>query len=455
MQLTDTHCHLDFPDYKDDLEEVLSRASGAGVVRIIVPGTSISSSQKAIELARKHPNIYAACGVHPHEADKVTDPDMAELREMAAKDEKIVAIGEIGLDYYRKFSKIENQKKLFNNCLDIAKEFDLPVILHNREAGEDFLKVLKGYDLKGVVHCFSQDERLLEELLERGFYISFAGNITYPKASKLRELAGKVPIERILLETDSPYISPEPVRGKRNEPVNVKYLVSIYSEIYSLSKGDIARITTHNANELFSLGLEEKGMIAYPIRNSLYLNITSRCTNKCTFCIRNSSNFVKGHKLRLDRDPSVREIISSLGDISVYDEIVFCGYGEPTLRLDVIKEIASYVKEKGGKVRLVTNGEGDLINERPIVPELKGLIDRVSVSLNAPEAGLYDRICQSVFGTKAYDAILNFLKDCRNNSIEVEITCLDFVGEDDVNRCRKIAEEIGATFRLRHLNVVG
>lgn len=458
MRLVDTHCHLDFPDYKDDLDDVLKRAADAGVVRMIVPGTDIVSSEKAAGIAGKYGAVYAALGIHPHEADKASEADIKRLRDMAVSSDKIVAIGEIGLDYYKKHSKIENQKSLLRNCLKIAKDLDLPAVLHNRDAGEDLLRILEETappPVRGVVHCFSADTAVLREILTLGLHVSFAGNITFEKAEGLRDVIKHVPLERLLLETDSPYIAPVPFRGKRNEPAHVRCLLDIYADIYKLSPEDIARITTHNANGLFNLGIEEKGAIAYSIRDSLYLNITNRCTNRCTFCTRQYSSFVKGHNLRLESEPVAEEVIDAMGDISAYKEVVFCGYGEPALRLGVIKKVAAYIKQKGGNVRLTTNGEGDLISGRPIAAELKGLVDRVSVSLNAPDAGAYDRLCRSVFGESAYSAILDFTRECRNEGMEVEITCLDIVGERGVEGCRRIAEEAGAKFRLRHMDIVG
>lgn len=457
MELIDTHCHLDFPDYKEDLEDVLKRAGEAGVTRIVVPGTNLASSEKALELAVKYPQVYAAAGIHPHEADKVGESEVLDLRKLAIEAEKIVAIGEIGLDYYKKYSKPENQRKLFRESLLVAKDLDLPVILHNREAGDDFLAILKEiepFGMRGVVHCFSGDKKLLTDVLDLGMLVSFAGNITFEKAKDLRDMAKCMPVEMLMLETDSPFISPEPVRGKRNEPGNVRHLLDVYSRIYGLAPEDIARITTHNANRLFKLGIEEKGKVTYAIRNSLYLNITNRCTNRCTFCTRDISNYVKGYNLKLDSEPTVEEIIGQMGDVTRYEEVAFCGFGEPTLRFGVIKKVASRVKEKGVKVRLITNGEGNLITRSSIVPELVGIIDEVSVSLNAPNAEAYNKLCRPVFGEKTYDAILDFIKECGNEGIAVEITCLD-LAEEGVAECRRMAEELGAEFRLRHFNIVG
>jgi TatD DNase family protein len=458
MNLADTHCHLDFPDFRDDLDEVIDRARAAGVVRMVVPGTDIKSSQKAIDITGKYHEVFASVGIHPHEADKVTDFDVSRLRDLATGNDKVVAVGEIGLDHYKGYSDRGNQMRLFRGCVKLAKELDLPVILHNREAGKDLLGVLKEDDfntLRGVIHCFSGDQAFLREVLAMDYYVSFAGNITYDKAQDLRDLAKNVPLEKLLLETDAPYITPAPKRGKRNEPANVLYLLDVYSEIYGMSKDDIAEATTGNANRLFRLGTEKQNTFAYQIRDSLYLNVTYRCTNRCNFCTREVSNYVQGYDLKLDKEPTYDELILAMGNVAKYKEVVFCGFGEPTLRLEMIKQIGSYVKGKGVKVRLTTNGEANLIYGRKVAPELAGAVDRVSVSLNSPDEDTYMRLCHPVFGGRTYEAILDFITECKQQGMEVEITCLDVVGEEGVEKCRRIAQERGAEFRLRHLHVVG
>jgi len=232
MRLVDTHCHLDFPDFKDDLDEVIKRAQAGGVVRMVAPATDVESSGKVTALAAEYPSVFAAVGAHPHAADNVDEAGIARLRETALRNDKVVAIGEIGLDYFRKHSTAGNQEKLLRGCLVIARDLDLPVILHNRDAGFDLVRVLgeiMSPPVRGVVHCFSGDQELLERLLASGLYVSFAGSITFKKASDLRDIIKHVPPERLLLETDSPYITPEPKRGRRNEPAHVRYLpVSVY-----------------------------------------------------------------------------------------------------------------------------------------------------------------------------------------------------------------------------------
>ena len=458
MKLVDTHCHLDFPDFRDDLDEVIDRSRAAGLTRMVVPGTNVKSSQKAIDIAGKYHEVFASVGIHPHEADKVTGFDVSRLRDLATGNDKVVAVGEIGLDHYKGYSDRGNQMRLFRDCVKLAKELDLPVILHNREAGRELLSVLKQDEfntMRGVIHCFSGDQEFLREILAMDYYVSFAGNITYEKAQDLRDLAKDVPLERLLLETDSPYITPAPKRGKRNEPGNVLYLLDVYSEIYGMSQEAIAEATTANADSLFRLGTDKQNTYAYQIRDSLYLNVTYRCTNRCNFCTRDVSDYVQGYDLRLDKEPTYDELILAMGNVAKYREVVFCGFGEPTLRLGTIKQIGSYVKNKGVRVRLTTNGEANLIYGRKIAPELAGSVDRVSVSLNSPDSQTYMHLCRPVFGDDTYGAILDFITECKEAGLEVEITCLDVVGEEGVEKCRRIAEERGAEFRLRHLHVVG
>jgi len=485
--LIDTHCHLDFKDFDKDCDNVVSRAVEKGVVRIINVASSVEGSRRAVELADKYDIIYASIGVHPHDADSVTDKIIEEFKVLAGrahlsvpyhgKQSKVVAIGEVGLDYYpvpiaasplryRTCSDEikEVQQATFRKFIQLARELDLPLIIHSREADEDTINILKEYSqlptpspqlIKGVMHCFSGDEKMLKICLDLGLYISFTCNLTFKNAKKLREIAKITPIERVFLETDAPFLAPEGMRGKRNEPAYLTYLVDEWVKLTGLSKEDIARITTHNANGFFKLGLkEESSKIAYEIRDSLYLNITNECTNNCYFCVRAQTSFVKGHNLKLDKEPTVEEIIKAVGDVKRYKEIVFCGYGEPTARLDAVKAVCRELKKEGKNIRLVTNGHGDLINKRPIVKELAGLIDNVSVSLNTDNEELYNKVCSPAFGNSAYKAVMKFIRDCVASGIKAEVTCLDLPGVD-LKECAAIAKSLGASFRARIYGVIG
>jgi TatD DNase family protein len=296
---------------------------------------------------------------------------------------------------------------------------------------------------------------MAKKLIEMGFSISIAGPVTYPKAEAMREVVRQVPIEHLLVETDAPYLAPQPMRGKRNEPAFVRHTAEMIAQVKGLTFDDVARITSFNAMQLFGIGkVPERGQITYPIRNSLYLNITNRCTAACTFCVRYHTDFVKGHNLRLNEEPTTEDLIREIGDPKRYAEVVFCGYGEPLLRLDVVKAVSSEVKRRGGKVRIDTNGHANLIYKRNILPELSGLVDAVSVSLNAQNAGVYEKLTQPKFGIETYDAVKDFIREAKKHIPDVTATVVSAPGVD-VEACRKIAEGLGVKFRVREYNVVG
>ena len=251
--LIDTHCHLDFPEFDLDRDDVIQRANLSGINYLVNIGSSIEGSRKSLELAKKYSCIYAVVGIHPHEADHAGKDAVAAIRELAGKD-KVVAIGEVGLDYYRNFSRQENQQPLFISLIELAKESALPLVLHSRQAEEDTLKILKQYlPLQAVVHCFSGSEQFLRDCLELGFFVSFTCNVTYKKAENLRNTLKAAPLERIMLETDCPYLSPEGQRGKRNEPSSVKLLAEEVAKIKGISVEEVAEVTTANAKRFFNL----------------------------------------------------------------------------------------------------------------------------------------------------------------------------------------------------------
>lgn len=290
--------------------------------------------------------------------------------------------------------------------------------------------------------------------MEMGLYISFAGPLTFRKSKRLAEIAKLIPDDYLLVETDAPYLAPEPLRGKTNEPSYIFHTAKKLAELREVSLNDIVRITTLNARRLFRIGeLPTRGEIAYTIRDSLYLNITNRCTNRCSFCVRFHSDYVKGHNLRLPDEPSEDELIHAIGDPARYKEIVFCGYGEPLLRLNTVKKVAAWVKEKGGRVRINTNGHGNLINGRNILPELSGIVDSVSVSLDAHDEEAYDRICAPAF-KNAFREVLLFIGAARDFIPHVQATVVEMEGVN-IEKCRQIADELGVPLRVRKLDVVG
>lgn len=253
FKLIDTHCHIDYPEFDADRDEVIRKANDSGIEYIINVGSGLEGSRNSVGLAKKYDCVYACVGIHPHEADK-SEPGSAVLIKEMASYQKVVAIGEIGLDYYKNFSAHENQRALFEEFLGLSRDLDLPVVLHSRQAESDTLEIIKKFmPLRAVVHCFSGDQVFLDQCLELGFYVSFTCNITYKKADILRQVVKAVACERMMLETDSPYLSPEGLRGKRNDPSNVIRLAQEIAVIRGITVEEVATITTNNAKRFFGI----------------------------------------------------------------------------------------------------------------------------------------------------------------------------------------------------------
>ena len=460
LALIDTHTHLTFPEFDKDRKEVLARAWEAGLEYLIAigAGVGIKGNDEAIKLAESDDRIYATVGVHPHDAAQMEKDWPAELLEMS-RHEKVVAIGEIGLDYYRRHSDPEMQRKQFRELLAMAKQSGKPVIIHDRQAHDDVWRIIGevGIPAAGCVfHCFSGDVGLAKKIVQAGYHISIPGVVTFRSARKLHEVVAEIPLERMLLETDCPYLAPEPYRGKRNEPAYVVEVAKQVAKIKELAVEDVARVTTLAAKRFFDLpGADLEPRIAYRIRNSIYLNITNRCNLACRFCPKFSDFEVKGYYLKLSREPDVEEIFLAVGQPESYDEVVFCGYGEPLLRLEVVRAIARGMRERGAKrIRVNTDGLANLIYGRNILPELAGLVDAVSISLNASEAAFYSKICPSRFGETAYDEVCSFILEAKKHIPEVTATVVA-LPDLDLDACRRKAQELGVPLRIREYMEVG
>lgn len=251
--LTDSHAHLDDPAFDKDRDQLVPRAREAGVTRIITVGTDVEGSKRACDIAAANDGVWAAIGCHPHEADKYRD-DVSGLRELVRRP-KVVAIGETGLDYAKKFSSIENQKKLFRAHLRLAAEFNLPIVIHCRDAHDDVRVILREEKSpgRGVIHCFSGHARDAAAYLEMGFVLSVAGPVTFTNANGLRAAIQDVPIDRLLVETDCPYLTPVPHRGKRNEPAYVRHTAEAVASLKDATYEAFAETSTRTARELFKL----------------------------------------------------------------------------------------------------------------------------------------------------------------------------------------------------------
>lgn len=252
MRLIDSHAHLDFRQFDDDRESVIQRAREVGLVAIVNIGTDLASSQATVALAEQHDFVYATVGVHPHSAKTITPAVLDELRALAGH-RKVVAVGEIGLDYYRDLSPRPVQRQAFADQLALATELGLPVVIHSREAHDDVIAALRGWEGSGVMHSYSTGPGRLEEVLELGMCVGISGPVTFPKADALRAVAAAVPLERLLVETDCPYLTPEPYRGRRNQPAYVRYVVEAVARARGVPAETVAQATADNVRRLFSI----------------------------------------------------------------------------------------------------------------------------------------------------------------------------------------------------------
>ena len=461
--MIDTHAHVDMDSYDEDREATIQRARDHGVKYIVNIGCDVESSQRSVELTEHYDFIYATAGVHPHDTKNINGTTYDELR-ILLDHPKVIALGEIGLDYFKNYSPQDVQRTHFRKQIELAKERNKPIIIHSRDAKEDMIAILSEYyddpnGKSGIFHCFSDDQELADAALAMGFYISFAGTVTFKNADNLRQIAKTIPADRLFAETDCPFMAPVPKRGKRNEPAFVNHTAEKLAEVRGVSIEDIQRTMELSFFDLFGIGEAAKtGTVSYQIRNSLYLNLTQRCTANCVFCTRLTKPIVQGYNLALDREPTAQEVWDSIDDVKKYEEIVFCGYGEPTLRLDTIKEVAKKIKDAGGRVRLNTNGHGNVINKRNILPELKGLVDSISISLNADSSDGYDEVAQPLpsFRGMIYDEIKKFIREAKKNIPVVQATIVTHQQDVDEAKCEDIVKkEFGVNYRPRRYNIVG
>lgn len=249
--IIDTHAHLMFDKFKGEVDQVIERAKAAGVEKIINIGCTQSDAIRSHEMSLEYEGLYATLGLHPHDALDISEELMEKWEKMVDENKKIVAIGECGLDYVKSDVPKEDQKNAFRMQLKLAQKVGLPVIIHNREADEDTMKVLEEFDVSAVFHCYSSNIEYARKLWYKGYFTSFTGVVTYPNTEDLMKVVEEAPMDKFMIETDCPFLSPQSHRGERNEPSYVVEILERIAEIKKLSPVDIARITTENAEELF------------------------------------------------------------------------------------------------------------------------------------------------------------------------------------------------------------
>lgn len=253
--LVDSHCHLNFADFNDDLDDVIANAHNAGIGKMVSICTHLGEFEQVHDIANKYPNVYCSVGVHPHDVEKQGEYSLQQLLDLAAKS-KVVGLGETGLDYFYEHSPRDLQKQSFVKHIDASRQTGLPVIIHTRDADKDTIDIINNEQAKGkftgLIHCFSSTDEVAQAALDNGMYISISGIITFKKAQDLRDVVSKLPLERLLVETDSPFLAPVPHRGKRNEPAYTKLTAQYLAELLNISYDELEAKTTANFNKLFN-----------------------------------------------------------------------------------------------------------------------------------------------------------------------------------------------------------
>ncbi len=453
--IVDSHVYLDLPQFDHDRAAVIQRAREAGVellLTVAMASPERTSIKQTLELAQAHEMVYAAIGVHPHDARIASDDYLQEVSRVVAHP-KVAFWGEIGLDYHYRNSPREKQNESFRNQLILARDQDMPVTIHCRDAWEDLLSILEqeygAHRYRGILHNFTGSRREAIRCSELGLLISFSGIVSFRHSEGLREAARSLRLDQILVETASPYVAPAGHRGLRNEPAHVVNVARSLAEAMDVSFDDIVRNTTRNFRRLIGRPARRtRDVLVYTIRDRLYINLTSRCTAHCVFCGRESAPIASGYDLHLEREHSAAEYLDAVGEPRRYAEIIFCGFGEPTLRLAELTEIGRTLKACGTRLRMNTNGHGNLIHGRDIAPDLSGFLDEVSVSIDAGDAATYQKIVRPDFGEGSFQAVVEFVRSCVGRIPRVTLTAVDLPNLD-LEPIKRLARDLGVEFRAR------
>jgi TatD DNase family protein len=455
--LIDSHAHLQDKKFARDLDRVLERAEDAGIEHLVVVGDRVETSRRAVAMTRRYPFMTAAVGIHPHYESSFVPKMLLELSALA-RETGVVAIGEIGLDYHYPNCNIDRQKEMFVAQGRLAGRRGLPLVIHCRDAYDDLSELIEQNEKisrRGIIHCFSGSYEQARRFLTLGFYLGIGGALTYPNGVELRHTVERLGLDRIVVETDSPYLPPQVKRGRRNEPSYLKHTIKALADVSGFSYQDVARMTRANALRVLGLPGKIATEAVFAIRRELHVTITNECPNCCRYCPRNSDYYALGYHLKLDRERAVPELLASIGDPTTHDAIVLSGLGEPTMRWDACLEMARDLKRLGARVVLDTNGLGSLVNKRDIAPEMTGLFDGVRINMVAQDRQAYNFLSQTTLPDQAFDAMLAFAGRCRDCVPEVTMNVLT-VPAVDVEACRALAEDrLKACFRVNEYHPVG
>ncbi len=449
----DSHCHLHFHHFDKDIAKVVEDSKKAGISHILIPSIDAATAEVAADIAEKY-GLYSAAAFHPEHLpeESIEDQSWVALKEVLLRP-GTVAVGETGLDFHHKTFSPKKQIRWFRKHIKLAEALGYPLIVHSRGAEAEVLQELtEPPSVPVILHCWGGDQQLTDTAISSGFYIGTDGPLTYKKNNKYRRLVSGIPRDKLLVETDSPFLPPEPFRGKRNEPAYTRRIHMGIRELWDgrMSIEKTAYILWENAMRAYRLHPENRRAdILYKYGNSLYANLTSSCQNNCSFCVRRTEDGLNGYFLRHMEDPSDALVLSTIGAFPIenYKELVFCGFGEPTLRYELLMKSAKAASARGVKTRLNTNGLCTSFLRNEQVTRLLDCFDSVSISLNASGAKEYNRICpSSVEGS--WEHLMKFIKLVKNTGIESRVSAVSNSGAD-LQRVKALAERLQMSLRIR------
>lgn len=448
----DSHAHLHFDHFSDDLDQVLKRAALAGITDIMIPSVDVETAEMSAWIAASR-RLWSAAAFHPeHLPESASEDGWRKLRNVLLEP-RAVAIGETGLDFHHRTFPVKEQVRWFHRHIKLADALGYPLIVHSRKAEEAVLaEIPSSISVPVILHCWNGNEELTKAAVSRGMYIGIGGPVTYKKNGKLRRNISAIPRELLLGETDSPFLPPEPYRGKRNEPAYTRLVTETLRELSEdvQSIEGMSFVLWENAMRAFRLHpVNRRADIVYKYGNSVYVNVTSRCQNNCSFCVRRHADGVNGYYLRHHRDPSEELVLSTLQALPLEDstELVFCGFGEPTLRSNLLVRCAQAAGSRGIKTRLNTNGLCTSFMNEQSINELLGNMDAVSISLNASGEKEYNRIC-SPSVQSAWEHLLKFVKMAKASGKPVTVSAVAGSGAD-IYRVKTLAERLGVPLKVR------
>ncbi len=450
----DSHCHLHFSHFEKDLDAVIDRSRSAGITSICIPGINVETSRIAADIAEKY-NLYSAAALHPEHLpaeNEDNDENWLGIKRILLRPNTI-AVGETGLDLFHKTFSLEFQKKWFIKHIQLAEALGYSLIVHSRNAEREVLETLPpSLSVPVILHCWAGNQELTDIAVERGFYIGIGGPLTYKKNSSLRQIIKSIPHSKLLVETDAPFLPPEPFRGKRNEPAYSIKVIEKIRELWSnnMSIEGVSFSLWENAMKAFRLYPNfRRADIVYQYGTALYVNVTSKCNNNCNFCIRNTADGLGGYFLRHATDPTEKQVLSTIREYPIedYEEIVFCGFGEPTLRHKLIMACAKAAKQRGVRTRLNTNGLCTAFLEETEVIVLLNCFDSVSISLNASGEKEYSRICQPSIDN-GWKNLLKFINFAKKSAVATQLSVVED-SRADISRVKALAGRLELPLRIR------